>query len=675
MSHRGKEPRFESTILTDKQTNAVSNPAPGTHKYINRFGQLWSRSSSGAETLIAGGSSGELNLVTNPSDASNWTAGTGYTLATTTSSGDLPLASVISTAIKITSSTGVSNEATLAQTNYITITQSEALKNKKLKIEFYLRPGTNFTSNEWTVSIYSGSTRMNLSTDSSGITYIPNVTGKFTTTFDADDSSTYTLRFARTVNAGTNVGVLSIAGVVVGPGVQPQGAVVDSKTPYTPSSYNGIGTPSNVDLSYTRIGEYALIEGRLQLGTVTAAEARIALPSGLTVGAFNGQTTHVVGRWSSNSTTANTPKQGTVIVTTGEGFLKFSIDDYTNTTNAFTAQNGSAIFSSSITISLLSVFVPIAEWSGSGVVNLAQNDVEFAFNANTSDADNTTAFGYGPQGVTTPVALSASRYKRVRFLTPILPTDTIRIQFSKDRVSWFDVGTGYNQDIAAFTRQENDFHGISFREVSGSSTDIDVHFGRFRIASNSPTYGASGINWSTSVGFWRVVKARAGAAIGFGTVSQNSAGLFPSDHSRLDDATATRLGLKAYSHGTTYNGGNSPTIIMLSGGTLSSALTFIYPRQLSAGSWVVSGEGRIILNSTARTSIALRIDGMIASGARFAVQCHQLDAAAAFHFSYGDANTGSDQFRIQASHASATTSEYVFLFTDVPLTGKPTWAY
>jgi hypothetical protein len=57
MSYTGKNPRFETTILTDQDVSSVSNPAAGSHKLVNRNGSLLMRNSAGAETSVAAGQS------------------------------------------------------------------------------------------------------------------------------------------------------------------------------------------------------------------------------------------------------------------------------------------------------------------------------------------------------------------------------------------------------------------------------------------------------------------------------------------------------------------------------------------------------------------------------------------------------------------------------------------
>lgn len=51
---------------------------------------------------------------------------------------------------------------------------------------------------------------------------------------------------------------------------------------FTPSSYQGLGTPTGVECFYRRVGDTAECRVNLIVGVVTAVEARIGLPTGLT---------------------------------------------------------------------------------------------------------------------------------------------------------------------------------------------------------------------------------------------------------------------------------------------------------------------------------------------------------------------------------------------------------
>jgi hypothetical protein len=144
----------------------------------------------------------------------------------------------------------------------------------------------------------------------------------------------------------------------------------------------------------------------------------------------------------------------------------------------------------------------------------------------------------------------------------------------------------------------------------------------------------------------------------------------------LSDADATRLGLKAYSHGTTYRGGNSPTIVLAGGGgTLSSVTKSLFvPRQLQNGTWVLSGSARVVLSSAVRTSVALAVAGTDTIGDD-AIAMSQLDNGSAFTalaYTGGSVGTG---MRLIIAHGSATTTLYTYSFADIVLTAKPTWAF
>lgn len=60
MAYTPKNPRFDSTIFTDQGVAAVTNPASGSHKLIDRSGAFYVRDSSGIETQLLSGAAGTL---------------------------------------------------------------------------------------------------------------------------------------------------------------------------------------------------------------------------------------------------------------------------------------------------------------------------------------------------------------------------------------------------------------------------------------------------------------------------------------------------------------------------------------------------------------------------------------------------------------------------------------
>lgn len=506
------------------EESAPSTPSSGKIRLYGKTDKkLYTKDSAGTETQVGASGSGELNLIENPNDSNNWTAGTGYTLATTTTAGDLPLGGTIDTAIKITSGTGASTEGTLAQTNYYTITPGAALQNKKLKCEFYLRPGSNFIDSEWTVSIYtSGGTRMALSTDSSSVTYIPNATGKFTTYFDADDTASYTARFTRTVNAGANAGVLNIVNVIVGPGIQPQGAAVGAPVSYTPT-FGGFGTATNIALTQERIGTRIFINGNFQTGTVAASTAKMSLPTGYSADFTDKPNSYTVGRWARSTSTATVRRGGPLYVVSSDPTnVLFGNDDYNYAQGPIDAINGDSIAGNSETLSVY-FDVNIAEWAGSGTVNLGQNDVQYI----SHNGSNTI---YGPSGSLVPnQAFTTGSTNRTMTLTNI-PTNVSPIVeiYDSANARWFNAAQIYPY-VQGNNANSVNHYGIRSYWSSGST--YTVEFGNQGLNTATTTVDNGSSAWSTEYAAgtrWRIYIAQSGQAVGFGEVAQNTSGLVKS---------------------------------------------------------------------------------------------------------------------------------------------------
>jgi len=505
-----------STFVDYAEIASPANPAAGNQRmYAKSDGKIYKRTSAGIESQVGSGSSsgsGELNMVSNPSadiEVAPWSA-TGGTWASptrTTTSGDLPLENQVTTALKLTSPTS----ALVEDSHYIgiTMTPGEALKNKKLKVEFYMRPGTNFIASEWTVSVYSGATRMALSTDASGVTYLPSATGKFTTTFDTDSSTSYTLRFARTVNAGLNAAVLNVTNVIVGPGIQPQGAVVGEWTSYTPT-VTGQGAVTIAYAAWRRVGSNMEIKAKWTAGNVTSADLTVTLPTGYT-----------------HATSASGIATGSMVTnypSTGFSAGLFPFLDSSAQTLLYWAGNNSRsgfipIPGNTITVngSLVTCTASFAvnEFAGSGAVNLAQNDVEYASNSSTSTGSNDNSFAYGPAGsliVSYAPAGTAHIDKRVRFQAPIQSTDQITLEVW-DTISWYS----FDQRLGGFRFTDAGTTAYGPKIVSVSTTDVDVQF-----YSNIDAVNAwSAINtWR-----WRLKKTAGGQAVGFGLATATQSGL------------------------------------------------------------------------------------------------------------------------------------------------------
>lgn len=675
------------------EESAPSTPSAGKVRvYAKTDKKIYKKDSTGAESEVgaASGGSGEINVITNPNNAdAGWAAsGSGVTVGTTTTGSDLPLAtSSISSAIKITPVSGTSDYA------YIRWTMPTALKNTKLKVEWYQHFLTGYASGDLklevhtnTASNYSGTdATLPLSTDVSSVSGIPAADAKFSSRFDSNASDYYEMRIKRT--AGTTA--LVIASVVVGPGIQPQSAVIQKPQSITLTPSAGFGTTSAQATTYTRFGSWMLVQGKFLAGTSAATNLSLTLPTGYSIDYSVMPTTSqtaLVGKY--YELIANATPQAFTGGGSSNGPLFVDGSDTTSvyfayraTVNTFKKDTGSQLLAASASTIGYEFWVPISEWNGSGTVNLAQNDVEFVSNSSSTDAADTSSFVYGQTGSVGHLgvtALTAPRKKRVRFINPFQAGDKVSVEIDLGgNGRWVEVGQtvlSNNDGISQFTIQNTSYYGVGLVQVN--STDWDVSFGTYGVA-NGSSFGAAGKAWNSAdyaSSRWRVKKVTAGQAVGFGTVSQFSNGLVPYDHSTLDNASATRLGLKPYVHGTSYNGSVAPTVTLSGGGgSLSSVpLAEFIPYQLQDGTWHCKLTMQISVSSTSRTTANIAVNGLTFAsvGGNGQAVAGWEDSGSTAKYAVAKSNSGT----FEIAHAATNSTAY-YIMGDVKLASKPTWAY
>jgi len=142
----------------------------------------------------------------------------------------------------------------------------------------------------------------------------------------------------------------------------------------------------------------------------------------------------------------------------------------------------------------------------------------------------------------------------------------------------------------------------------------------------------------------------------------------------MDDTTATRLGLKQYLHGTTYNGGNAPTVTLAGGGgTLTTVhrAEFI-PYQMQDGGWRLRLTVECDISSAVRTAASFAVNGILTPTGGGDGQALAGGNLSNIPANYVLINPNTNQFSL--GHASGTTSRYQFA-GDIRLASKPTWAY
>ncbi len=505
--------------------------AEGMLYYANDVDKVYYDNGSALVETGSGSGQGEKNYITNSSASTvitGWATSDAakLTVARTTTAAELPREYTTGTGIKILSV--ASADSTNAYI-YYDFNLDDVDLNKKLKITWAQKLVGAYASGDLTVYIAAAASRATpLHTPVT--TSIANADGVFTTSFDSASTAALSLVIKAPGNMADNVGLV-LSDVIVGPGTQPQGAVVSSEVSYTPAIAN-VGTPANLSAVYQRVGSNLNLRVSWVNGTGGSGAIAIPLPSGLTIDStrVGGGARGSLGKYW--STTAGV----TFIESSGNSGTVFF--DGTDTANLYlanktasaTAYAKGAISTMSADSSLISLVatIPIAEWAGSGTVNLAQNDVEYAYNSSTdTGAGDTTSFGYGPQGAVIQNNTTVLS-RRVRFQSPIRVSDSLIVEVSTDRIQWFPLTNWAlvnGRNISAHVYQNPYNYGLG-RITPVNTTDVDILFGHYCFPSS--TYGAAGEAWSSGAGsgYWRVRKTSAGAAVGFGeVVPGTSAGL------------------------------------------------------------------------------------------------------------------------------------------------------
>lgn len=234
--------------------------------------------------------SGAINLVKN-TDAALTAAtytdlGTGTTVSRTTTAAEIPLSPYYTTGVKI------SNDGSgTGSTRIVCFQAPTSLKNTKLGVSWSQVPGAGYVAGDYSVDVYSDTasdctgteTRLSLSTDSSSVSTLSNFTGRYATTFDTTSADYYELRITRVAGSSGATSWLGFSNFYVGPGIQPQGAVVGAPITWTPTGSWTTNTTYTGD--YTRVGNVGNFHIRIALaGAPNAANlTAINMPSGLTI--------------------------------------------------------------------------------------------------------------------------------------------------------------------------------------------------------------------------------------------------------------------------------------------------------------------------------------------------------------------------------------------------------
>lgn len=134
-------------------------------------------------------------------------------------------------------------------------------------------------------------------------------------------------------------------------------APVTDWTAYTPT-FQGFGTPTDVEIRYRRVGDSIEIQGRFTSGTATTDEARIGLPSGLQI-STDVQTRDIVGQYDRNLAETSIVEY-LILASPSDTFLNVSRRSATN--SPFSPRLGTEVGAAS-QVSGFFATVPIQGWT------------------------------------------------------------------------------------------------------------------------------------------------------------------------------------------------------------------------------------------------------------------------------------------------------------------------
>lgn len=469
-------------------------------------------------TSGAGAASGEKNYITNPSMATattGWNVVGDFALTRSTSASELPREYTTATGIKMVATAGTQSTADYIFFDFIL---DDVDLNKKMKIKWSQKRLGTYAAGQLAVIITTQSDRTT-ALHTPITTAIPAVDTEFETTFDSGSTAALSIVIRATADMTTNDG-LCLSDVIVGPGINAQGAAISEWQSYTPTISNlGGGSVNSSGGRWRRVGSNMEI---LVTFTTTgvgsgASNVTCSIPSGYTIDSNALPTSLTSGR----------NKLGSYSRYNGSQWLNDANVAAASSTTLYFIEPGTAAvltgadFPSGTEFGFDALF-PIAEWAGNGTVNLGPGaQVEYASTVSTGwDSDQISAADtrYGPGGSQVTGSLAATRQKRVFFQYPIQADDLIALEFSNDGIVWT---TGYSVMNSVPVLQYSNFTALGSPGQAGAAVQrsgtnsVDVFFGRYQSARIDD--GTNVANWTS--GFWRVRKAKASSPVGFSRAS------------------------------------------------------------------------------------------------------------------------------------------------------------
>ena len=368
-----------------KEIATPATPASGYGKiYFKSDGKLYQLNDAGIETQVgsgAGGGGGGVNFIANGDAEDNNTTGwatyadaagaspvdgTGGTANVTISAtGTTPL---IGTYSFLMAKDAVNRQG---QGWSYAFTIDSAYKAKVLQIDFEYQvasgtfvAGTSSADSDVTVWIYDVTNAVVIQPSSYKLlSNSSSLSSRFSATFQsASNSTSYRLIF-HVATTSASAYTLEVDGISVSPSTYVYGTPVTDWQPYTPT-FTALGTVTNIDFQWRRVGSDIEIRGKATAGTSTASEARISLPSVTSADTTRIATIQQCGVYISGGTSTNS-HGGFVLIEPSVTYMTFgSAGTFGSTsTDPISKAIGTNVVGSN-TLNL-SAKIPIQGWSSS----------------------------------------------------------------------------------------------------------------------------------------------------------------------------------------------------------------------------------------------------------------------------------------------------------------------
>lgn len=525
------------------ETTPATPSAGRVRVYPKSDNSLYVLDSSGVETPVGSGTAaGFVNYITNADAASSTTGWSTYAdaAAATPADGTGGSPNVTWTRNTVSPLRGTADFAFAkdaanrqGQGVAFAFTIATTDRSKKCQIQFdYDTSAANYVAGDLRVYVYDV-TNAALITPST--VDIPRGTNTLQVSFDTTTSTSYRL-IVHVASVSALAYTVDFDNFVVNAGQITQGAAVSEWQSYTPT-LTGLGTTTGVEFFWKRDGSDMLVTGKFTTGTPTAVKVSIPLPSGYTIDTTKSPASFAVYGIAVTNTAGVGSKTVSLLynssTTLGVSFVGDS-SGYVPTTT----QNGDAMFGASVTAAIQNARIPIAEWAGSGTVNLgAGAQVEYASNNGSAGTAANTAYNtgmvVGPAGsnFVTVASTSATGSLNTRYLVqfqyPIQQDDEIAIEFDDGATGRFNPQSG-NITVGRL-QQGTSAYGIWIQQ--NDATSVYVCFGNKGRLATGAAFADNGGAWGDiTTSKWRVRKAKAGAAVGFGMATQTASGLISSEH-------------------------------------------------------------------------------------------------------------------------------------------------